>query len=170
MLIGTRSHGGYVLALALFLSGSLAGCRSLSFQARRDAQIRARVADIRMAILERRAEGIIAWATPDWTFIDPDGVVFDRGQFMSRTRALFDRLVGIESLSTEVDSIRTRPGFAEVEITQTMVRRERAPDGGELRVRQRYRERQEWVLAPDGWRVRGVTFLGQPERTLLPTQ
>jgi hypothetical protein len=158
---------GSALLLAFLMSGCAAP-RPTPEPAPDYSGIRNGIAAIRQAIMDRDAAGIVARATPDWSFTGADGVTYDREGFITRTKALFDRTIALESLTTDIDSITPRDGFAEVEITQTLTRRERTTEGGEQRVRVRYRERQEWVEATDGWRVRKVNFLGAPERTILP--
>lgn len=135
-----------------------------------EAQIRRRIALIRDAILARSAEGIVANATPDWSFTSPDGVILRKPSFLKRTQTLFDQLIEIESLETHVDRVDVSGDTAEVEITQTMQRREKTKDGsGTVRVWLRYREKHEWVrLLQGGWKVRRVQFLGTPERRELP--
>lgn len=132
-------------------------------------EIRARIALIREAILARSAAGIVASATPDWSFTGADGVTFDRSGFIARTEALFARVQAIESLETRVDRITwTDPSTADVELTQTMVRVEQAATSAPaVRLRLRYQERHRWVHTAEGWRVQQVRFFGTPERTIL---
>lgn len=137
-----------------------------------DREIRAKIAGIREAILAKSAAGIVQPGTADWLFTGPDGVTFDRAAFIQRTEALFTRVVAITSLDTTVDSIRfADASTAEVEITQTMLRSERAADTGAItQLKLRYREHHTWVRASDGWRVRRVEFIGKPERTVLSVE
>ncbi|WP_414660460.1 DUF4440 domain-containing protein [Horticoccus sp. 23ND18S-11] len=137
-----------------------------------EPEIRAAIAGIRTAILERSAAGIVKDSTPDWTFTGPDGVSFDRAGFIARTEALFARVVAIESLDTTVDRIAfTDSATADVTITQTMVRAERSADTAVVtRLRLRYREQHAWVRTEQGWRVRQVRFIGTPERTVLAAE
>lgn len=154
-------------AIVLLLTLTLAaGCSSPA--ERGETQIRERIASIRAAILARQPEGIVRWGTDDWSFTGPDGKTFDRAAYLERTRGLMERIVAVDSLDTHVDRIALIGATAEVEITQTMERRERDPATGQVtRLRLRYRERHDWVRATDGWRVRRVAFLGPPERTVL---
>ncbi len=152
----------------------LAGCATAEGPEPRGAaavrqEIAGKIAGIRDAILAKSAEGIVRPGTDDWSFTGPDGVKFDRKGFVARTEALFARVVAIESLTTDVDRIAfASPTAAEVEITQTMVRSERAADTGAVtRLWLRYRERHAWVRTPTGWRVRTVEFVGTPERRVL---
>lgn len=137
-----------------------------------EAQIRERVASIREAILAKSASGIVRWGTADWSFAPADGQSYDRDAYLRRTEALFARIEEIESLETRVDRVTVHDEVAEVEITQTMVRRERPADrprdGKVSRVWLHYREHQMWVrVAPGDWRVRRVEFMGVPERREL---
>ena len=133
------------------------------------AQIRTRIAAIRDSILRKSAAGIVHYGTPDWSFTGADGVTFDRAGFITRTEALFARVEAIESLETAVDRLDfTDASHAEVEITQTMVRREKAADTSAVtRLYLRYRERHTWVSTDDGWKVQRVLFIGTPERRML---
>lgn len=135
------------------------------------AQIRARIAAIRDSILKKSAAGIVYSGTPDWSFTGADGVTFDRAGFITRTEALFARVEAVESLDTAVDRIDfIDASHATVEITQTMVRREKSADTGAItRLYLRYRERHAWVSTDDGWKVQRVQFIGTPERRVLPT-
>ncbi len=159
----------------ILLSAGLAGCTITERPEPRTAAVRAeiagKIAGIRDAILAKSAEGIVRPGTDDWSFTGPDGVTFDRKGFVGRTEALFARIVAIESLTTTVDRVElTSPTTADVEITQTMVRSERAADTGAVtRLWLHYRERHGWVLTPTGWRVRRVAFIGTPERRILAT-
>lgn len=144
-----------------------AGCATAHSTA--ETQIRARLASIRSAILAREPEGIVRWGTADWTFTGPDGKAFDRTAYLVRTRDLFARVVSIDALDTHVDLVDVQGDAATVEITQTMRRHERdAATGRVAHLQLRYRERQAWLRAADGWRVRSVSFLGPPERLELP--
>lgn len=146
----------------------LAGCTTPAQRA--ETQIRERIASIRTAILERRAEGIVEWGTEDWSFTGPEGTRFDKAAYLARTRGLFDRVVAIDSLDTHIDTVAVHGATAEVELTQTMERHEREATSVVLsHLRLRYREHHDWVRTPDGWRVRTVRFIGQPERTVLST-
>jgi hypothetical protein len=168
-----RLHAGGVFLVAAGLA-VLAGCATAEGPEPRGAaavrqEIAGKIAGIRDAILAKSAEGIVRPGTDDWSFTGPDGVTFDRKGFVTRTEALFARVVAIESLTTDVDRIGfASPTTAEVEITQTMVRSERAADTGAVtRLWLRYRERHAWVRTPTGWRVRKVEFIGTPERRVL---
>jgi hypothetical protein len=98
----------------------------------------------------------------------PDGIRFDRATYLIRTRALMDRIVTVDSLETTVDRADIHGETADVEITQSMERHERdAANGTIVHLKLRYREHHEWVRASDGWRVRRVSFIGAPERTVL---
>lgn len=159
------------LALVLALGAALPGC-STHRSAGAEAQIRERIASIREAILAKRAEGIVQWGTADWSFAPADGKTYDRAAYLQRAKDLFARTVAIESLETVVDRVAVDGARAEVEITQTMVRRERPADrpldGPVTRVRLHYRERQAWVrAAPGDWRVRRVEFVAPAERREL---
>ncbi len=158
------------LAAVICLGGCATAPRGVQSPEADRQEIAAKIAGIRDAILAKSAAGIVQSGTPDWHFTGPDGVSFDRAGFIARTKALFARVVAIESLDTHVDRIvLTGADAAEVEITQTMVRVERAAGTGVVaRLRLRYREHHDWVRTPDGWRVRRVQFIGTPERTLLP--
>ncbi len=131
-------------------------------------QIPARLADIRAAILARNADGIVHWGTKDWHVVDRSGAVVEREAYLTRTRDLFGR-IEIESLETQIDLIEANGREASVEITQTMIRRERNPATGQTaRWRVHYRERQRWSLTADGWRVDQVAFTGDSDRRELP--
>lgn len=144
----------------------MTGCMTLPSP---ETEIRSRLASIRTAILARNADGIVHWGTPDWTLVAADGTSHTRDSYLVRARALFERIEKVDSLETAVDRLDVRGDTAEMEITQTMVRHERdAATARRLHLRLRYRERQTWVKTADGWRVRQVLFLGQPERTELP--
>lgn len=131
-------------------------------------QIPARLADIRTAILARNADGIVRWGTDDWHVVDRSGAIVEREAYLTRTRALFAR-IEIESLDTQIDLIDVAGKEAAVEITQTMVRREKDPATGKSqRWRVHYRERQSWTLTADGWRVAQVAFIGDSDRRELP--
>jgi hypothetical protein len=110
-------------------------------------EIRGRIAAIRDAIVVKNAAGIVQSGTEDGSFTGPDGVSFDRAGFVKRTEAPLARIVAIESLTTAVDGIEfPETERARVEITQTMVRSERAAKTGMVsRVGLRYREEQTWV-------------------------
>lgn len=157
-----------LLLLALLLGGCGTPAAQRDDEAAR-REIRSRIAAIRDAILARNAAGIVQSATPDWSFTGPDGVAFDREGFLRRTEALFARIVTIESLTTDVDTVEfTAADRARVEITQTMVRSERAADTGTVsRVWLRYREEHSWVQVDGAWKVRRVVFIGTPERRVL---
>ena len=160
-----------VLAAGVAAAGyATGGPESAARQA--EAQIRERIASIREAILAKRAEGIVQWGTTDWSFAPGDGKTYDRAAYLQRAKDLFARTVAIESLETVVDRVAVAGATAEVEITQTMVRRERPADrpvdGPVTRVRLYYRERQAWVRAAAGdWRVRRVEFIAPAERREL---
>lgn len=133
------------------------------------AEIESRIASIRDSILARRAEGIVRYGTDDWSFTGPDGVTFNRASYLVRAEALFARVPVIESLETKIDRLVTAAATAEVEITQTMVRREIDPaTKTESRVWLRYREKHLWLKTDRGWCVQRVAFLGTPERQALP--
>lgn len=149
---------------------AMAGCTSAGGTARDDeTQIRSRITSIRDSILARSAEGIVRYGTEDWSFTGPDGVKFDRTAYLARTQALFARVPAVESLDTHVDQIVLRPDSADVEISQTMIRREIDPaTKTEGRIWLHYRERHLWVRTANGWCVRQVAFIGTPERKPLP--
>lgn len=131
-------------------------------------QIPLRLADIRSAILAKNAEGIVRWGTESWHVIERSGAIVEREAYLARTRALFAR-IEIESLNTQIDLIDAAGKDATVEITQTMVRREKdAATGKSTRWRVHYRERQRWTLSSDGWRVAQVAFIGDSDRRELP--
>lgn len=160
--------------LVLFFS-FLAGCASDPVSVRRSSaeqEIRGKIASIREAIVAKSAAGIVRHGTPDWTFTGPDGVTFDRERYLVRTEALFARIVAIESLQTTVDRVDILSSdVADIEITQIMVRSERAPQTGAVsRLSLRYREQHRWIRTADGWRVQKVSFIGTPERTVLPAR
>jgi hypothetical protein len=136
--------------------------------ARPEQQIRDRIDSIRRAIIARQAEGIVRWGTDDWSFTGPDGVSVDKAAYLIRARALMDRIVTVDALDTTVDRIDIHGRTADVEITQVMERHERDPEHGTVvHLKLRYREHHEWVRASDGWRVKTVSFIGAPERTVL---
>jgi len=171
-LVRSRS-GAFALAgllVALLLAAGCAGPGSAASRLRRDeAEIRAGIASIREAILARDTAGILRVATADWRFTGPDGKVYDRAAYRVRTEALFARIERIESLDTQVGSVAVHGDRADVELTQTMVRRERAtPGAGPARWWLRYRERHVWRRTPGGWRAQSVAFLAAPERKTLP--
>ena len=133
------------------------------------AEIENRIASIRDSIRARKAEGIVHYGTADWSFTGPDGVTFNRASYLVRAEALFARVPVIESLETKIDRLVTTVTTAEVEITQTMVRREIDPaTKAESRVWLRYREQHLWLKTDRGWCVQRVAFLGAPERKILP--
>jgi hypothetical protein len=133
-----------------------------------DTQIRERVASIRDAILAKNAEGVVKWGTDDWEMRAADGTRFDRSSYLTRTKALMDRVASIDSLTTTIDSLVVNANEATVEITQLMERHERPASGGAVQhVRLKYRERHTWVRATDGWRVRLVVMLPGAEREVL---
>ena len=143
-----------------------ASCAARSGRA--ESQIRQRIESIRASIVARQAEGIVRWGTDDWTFTGADGVSFDKAAYLDRTRALMDRIVSVDSLTTTVDAVQVAGSDAMVEITQRMERHERdASTGAVAHVRLKYRERHRWVPAADGWRVRSVVFIGAVERDVL---
>ena len=152
----------------------LAGCtpKTATLAGRDDdarRQIRTRIVGIRDSILARSAEGIVRDSTDDWSFTGPDGVKFDRVGFIVRTKALFARVTAIESLDTAVDQIVLGRDTADVEITQTMVRQEKDPTTQVVtRLWLRYREKHRWVKTSRGWCVQSVSFIGTPERRVLP--
>lgn len=153
----------------------LAGCASDPASARKSAveqEIRAKIASVREAIMAKDAAGIFRNGTADWTFTGPDGVTLDRERYLVRTEALFARIITIESLQTTVDRVDiSSADLAEIELTQIMVRSERAPQTGEIsRLNLRYREQHRWIRTADGWRIQKVTFIGTPERTVLPVR
>lgn len=154
------------------LTAGLAGCATnLREPAAAEAQIRERIASIRAAIVAKSAEGIVRWGTADWSFTGADGQTYDRAGYLRRTAGLFAQVEQIESLQTMVDRVAVRGGEADLELTQTMVRRERPAEAGGAGKRWwlRYREHQVWVFrGADGWRVRRVEFIGAPERRELP--
>ena len=136
-----------------------------------DRQIRERLASIRTAILEKNADGIVRWGTDDWQFVGADGRAAGKADYVASARALMARIVAIDRLDTTVDRIDVHGDTADVGITQAMERRERVPATGAVqRLRLRYREQQQWVLAADGWRVRRVALAGPAERTVLPIE
>lgn len=132
-----------------------------------EGQIRERLAAIRVAILARQPEGIVRWATDDWTMVDATGQTFDQAAYLVRVRGLFERLEAIEALDTRIDRVALAGDRAAVELTQTMVRRERDAAGQVARVQVRYREAQDWVRVAGEWRMRQVRFVGALERTAL---
>lgn len=178
-MTATRSAAGAGRWLALMLIAAagavFGGCASGGTGAgprAAEAQIRERIASIREAILAKRAEGIVHWGTADWSFAPADGKTYDRAAYLQRADGLFARIVAIESLETVVDRVAVHDEVAEVEITQTMVRRERPADrpvdGKVTRVWLHYREHQMWVRAAAGdWRVRRVEFMAPAERREL---
>ncbi len=157
------------LPFASLLVCLLAACLASPLAAQEAGeQIPTRLADIRAAILARNAEGIVRWGTEGWHVVDRSGAIVDREAYLTRTRALFAR-IEIESLDTKIDRIDANGKEATVEITQTMVRREKDPTTGKTqRWRVHYRERQQWTLGPDGWRVAQVAFIGDSDRRELP--
>jgi hypothetical protein len=172
MALGLHAFPVFPLVILAALM-SLAGCgRPSQADAEKQAgqEIRSRIALIREAILARSASGIVASATPDWSFTGSDGVTLDRAGFIARTEALFARVLAIESLETRVDRITWKdPASAEVELTQTMVRVEQATSATpRVRLHLRYQEQHRWVRTAEGWRVQQVRFFGTPERTVLP--
>lgn len=162
-------HGAAIVS-ALVLAGCVETTTPPDLSGRNRQEITTRIAAIRDAILAKSAAGIVRDATPDYAFTGADGITFDRDGFVRRTEGLFARLVAIESLDTHVDSIvAQRDGTAAVEITQTMVRREKAADTGAVaRLWLRYREQHTWVRGAGQWRVQRVQFIGTPERKVLP--
>jgi hypothetical protein len=133
-----------------------------------ELQIRERIASIRAAILARQAEGIVRWGTPDWQMIAADGTRYDKAAYLVRARALMDRIVTVDSLTTAIDAVATTPTDATVELTQTMERHERdAASGAVVHLRMKYRERHTWVKTDDGWRVKVVLMLPGAERQVL---
>ncbi len=169
-----KRHGLFpAVVILLALLWALAGCAAIRTdppdRVAAETQIRSRIASIREAILARSAEGIVHWATGDWSFTGADGVKFDRAGYLARTTALFARVPAIESLDTQVDRLEIHGDSADIEITQTMVRREIDPaTKAETRVWLRYREKHRWVAVARDWRVQAVAFIGQPERKNIP--
>lgn len=168
---GPRSLAGGIFALAVAL---LAGCVHSGAGAAAD-EIRAHIREIRGAILAKDAVGIVRFGTAGWRFTGPEGTTYDRAAYLARTTALFARIEAIESLDTHIDRIDVSGDRADVELTQTMIRRERGEAGGAgetggavTRVWLRYREHHVWRRLPEGWRVASVAFLGAPERKILP--
>lgn len=173
MRISRRRH--WLIQVAAWIIGALlTGCHgpagSTGAHTDRDAaEIRSRIAAIREAILIKSAAGIVRDSTNDYALVGTDGIRMDRTAFVTRTEALFARIIAIESLETTVDRIAITGDRAIAEITQTMVRRERPAAGGEpVRLWLRYREQHAWVRTNKGWQVREVLFLGTPERRTLP--
>ncbi|MEI6670040.1 MAG: nuclear transport factor 2 family protein [Acidobacteriota bacterium] len=161
MRLSTRGSVLLVVVVGLVACGSS--------RTRDENQIRERIASIRTAIVAKQAEGIVRWGTDDWTFTGPDATAYDKTAYLARTQALMARIVNVDALDTHVDRIDLRGDTADVEITQTMERHERdASTANVLHVRLRYREHHVWVRASDGWRVKSVSFIGTPERELLP--
>lgn len=119
--------------------------------------------------MAKQASGIVAPGTADWTLTGPDGVTVNRATYLARAEAQFARTVAIESLTTTIDRLEFPvPDRARLELTQTMVRVERAADGNATtRLWLRYREEHTWIRTDDGWRVQKVVFLGTPERRTL---
>jgi hypothetical protein len=158
--------------LTLLLGGCLAARPDSQAANKASLEIRGKIDGIRRAILAKSAAGILQPATADWTFTGADGVTFDRPGFLTRTETLFARVIAIESLETQIDRLTfPNPRTAEIEITQTMVRSERAADSSAVtRLSLRYREHHTWVRTNDGWRVRRVQFIGTPERKVLPNE
>jgi len=169
MQASRRRHGLFLVA-AWIAWGLLTGCTTPTGNAGRDAEeIRTRIAAIRDAILVKSAEGIVRDSTDDYALVGADGIRVDRRAFVTRTEALFARVIAIESLDTVVDRVALTGASAIVEITQTMVRREHPAAGGNpVRLWLRYREQHTWVRTAKGWQVREVLFLGTPERRTLP--
>ncbi len=132
-------------------------------------QIRERIEGIRSSIIAKQAAGIVAPGTEDWTLTGPDGVTVDRATYLARAEATMARVVAVASLTTTIDRLEFKSSdVARIELTQTMVRVERAADGkGTTRLWLHYREEHTWVQAADGWRVRKVVFVGTPERRVL---
>lgn len=173
MGISRRRH--VLIQVAAWIAGLLlAGCAApagiTGTGADRDTtEIRSRIAAIREAILAKSAAGIVRDSTNDYALVGADGVRMDRSAFVTRTEALFARVIAIESLETTVDRIELTGDRAIAEITQTMVRRERPAAGGSpVRLWLRYREQHTWVRTDKGWQVREVLFVGTPERRTLP--
>ncbi|MBI5766693.1 MAG: nuclear transport factor 2 family protein [Verrucomicrobia bacterium] len=163
------SHWAAIIG-ALLLAGCAATTATSGVSTGDRQEISTRIAAIRDAILAKSAAGIVRDSTPDYAFTGADGVTFDRDGFVRRTEGLFARVLAIESLDTHVDSIAAQAdGSAAVEITQTMVRREKAADTGAItRLWLCYREQHTWVRVTGQWRVRRVQFIGTPERKVLP--
>jgi ketosteroid isomerase-like protein len=139
------------LAAALF---TLAACtHGLPFAG--DRQIRERIGSVREAILAKRAEGVVQYATPDWTFRGPDGKSYDRGGYLERTRKQFST-AEVETLQTDIGSIDINGDRAAVRIHQAMVRTETDSAGGLARWRVTYDESQDWQKTSRGWLVARV--------------
>jgi len=154
-----------LMGVSLLTVWLLLGCTTQRGPAA-EKQIRERIATIRTSILAKEPEGIIRWGTDDWTFVGPDGNAYNKATYLVRARDLFNRIVTVDALDTQVDKIVVQGAAAEVEITQTMERHERDTSTGKiLHLRLRYRERHTWVRVDGEWRVRSVSFLGAPERT-----
>jgi len=133
-----------------------------------EVQIRERIASIRSAILAKRAEGIVEFGTPDWSFRTADGKAFDRAAYLARVEKLFAE-VEIESLDTKVERVFAGNGRAEVELVQTMVRTEPEGAGARTRWKVSYREHQEWVRSPTrGWLVVSVQVYNSTREKLPP--
>lgn len=131
------------------------------------AQIRVRLEEIRSAIVQKNAAGIVRYATNDWVFRTPDGATYDRAAYLRRAEGMFATM-DIESLDTRVESVAVAgDGRARVAISQLMVRRERV-DGREQRVRLSYAERQTWVWKAAEWRVSRVEIVAPATRQVLP--
>lgn len=132
-----------------------------------DREIRDRIGQIRAAILAKRAEGIVEFGTPDWTFHGSDGKAYDRTGYLERTRALFER-VEIESLQTKITSVDIDGARATVQLRQTMVRTETDAAGGRARWKVVYLEGQEWVKTSRGWLVARVQVFTPKREKLSP--
>jgi len=142
-----------LISCALLLGGCAGFMRVMNPE---EAQIRERIASIRIAILAKNVEGVFRWGTPDWRFKAPDGKIYDRDAYRERTTKLF-AAIEIESLETEVFRVSIQDAHAEVGLNQTMVRAETDASGARVRWLVKYSEAQEWVRVVDGWRVARVT-------------
>ena len=175
-MTGVRTAAALRAGVHVLLGLLVVGCVQAGRGGAED-EIGAHLRAIRSAIVAKDAAGIVRYGTADWHFTGPDGKTYDRSAYLARTRALFARIEAIESLDTHVDRIEVSGDRADVELTQTMIRRERGEadgaggsSGAVARVWLRYREHHVWRHLPEGWRVESVAFLGAPERRVLPAR
>lgn len=139
--------------IAVGAAAMLAACGNLGFADVRE--IRERIEQMRAATAAEDAEGIVQFATPDWTFEGAGKKPSGRTTYLDRTKKAFQNLA-IESLKTNVQSLEIDAERADVRLQQTMVCSETNAAGESVRWKIVYLESQEWVKTTRGWLVARV--------------